>query len=63
MVPPSHADFAIRFTIQGVPVDVVWMQGTRIYYPIVADWIDQEARVTRRQRSLVRRTVRNPPPR
>jgi hypothetical protein len=48
MFPPNNAVWATRFSVQGVPVDVVWVRGgTRVYYPIVADWIEEEIRVTR----------------
>jgi hypothetical protein len=52
MVPPNDAVWATRFSIQGVPVDVVWVDGgTRVYYPIVADWIEQEIRIIRGQQA------------
>jgi hypothetical protein len=51
MFPPSYAKHATRFSIQGVPVDVVRLDGgTRVYYPIVADWIEEEIRAVRRGR-------------
>jgi hypothetical protein len=64
MFPPINAKCATRFTTQGVVVDVVWVDGgTRVYYPIVADWIDQEIRVIRGQRSVTRRKARDQPAR
>jgi hypothetical protein len=61
MFPPCDASFATRFTVQGVPVDAVWMEGTRVYFPIVADWIDEELKLARSKRGRVRRQRRDHP--
>jgi hypothetical protein len=63
MFPPPGLDCATRYTRNGVPVDVVRLAcGTRVYYPIVADWIDQEIEAGRRRRLGGRWPRRDQPP-
>ena len=54
MFPPDSAIPGTSFVRQGVFVDVVWVGGTRVYYPIVVDWIEEEVRANRRRKSQER---------
>jgi hypothetical protein len=49
MFPPDSAIPGTSFVKQGVYVDVVWVGGTRVYYPIVVDWIEEEVRASKRR--------------
>jgi hypothetical protein len=50
MFPPENATPSTSFVKRGVLVDVVWIGGTRVYYPIVVDWIEEEVRASRRRK-------------
>jgi hypothetical protein len=65
MFPPDSAIPGTSFVRQGVFVDVVWVGGTRVYYPIVVDWIEEEVRARRRggARSRVQCDQAEPPDR
>jgi hypothetical protein len=54
MFPPENGVRVASFWRHGVPVDVVWIGGTRVYYPIVVDWIEEEVRANRRRKSQER---------
>ena len=54
MFPPENAHPVTSFVKHGVPVDVVWIGATRVYYPIVVDWIEEEVRAARRRKAQVR---------
>jgi hypothetical protein len=51
MFPPENAMRLNSFVKHGVPVDVVQIGGTRVYYPIAADWMEEEVRASRRRSS------------
>ena len=54
MFPPENAIRSDSFVKHGVLVDVVLIGGTRVYYPIVVDWIEEEVRAARRRKAQVR---------
>ena len=63
MFPPETPQYAASFVRRGVLVDVVQMNdGTRVYYPVVADWIDQEVKASRRRRGKPPLRSRRPTP-